>query len=318
MVGYVASSDQTACLRVHSASEPGAALGRFHRRDRGAKDGLARRITGGRSTATGPGLLEMTLAVPSIGWLDPGGVALRPEQFLNRALRPLLATLRRFGVDAFYPGRDLITVASKPVAACSFSVFPDAVVVVEVCVGATESLSTLGERLADLDPNGVAAVDTRCFEEAVSLAELDCADRTPEQWLCDLATTAQSSWRCTTNICREVPPWLMGFIPPTDSAYAAFLEERLPAADDVRTAASMSMLGVVEVSARIEDARVSQLEITGDLIAPPMTLSALTDACEGVVARPAALRRAVTEVLSHEGHFLLGLESPDELLCRLV
>ncbi len=40
----------------------------------------------------------MTLVLPSVDGLGSGGEALRPDQVLNRALRPLLAALTTVGV----------------------------------------------------------------------------------------------------------------------------------------------------------------------------------------------------------------------------
>ena len=40
-------------------------------------------------------------------------LALRAEQALNRCVRALLAALRGLGVDAFYPGRDRITLGGR-------------------------------------------------------------------------------------------------------------------------------------------------------------------------------------------------------------
>ena len=70
----------------------------------------------------------------------------------------------------------------------------------------------------------------------------------------------------------------------------AFLNERVGRADGAPTVAGMTMLGVVEATARIAEGRMTGLEITGDVIAPAMTLSALSDACEGLVAAAPALQ----------------------------
>ncbi len=324
MVGYTARQDQTACLRLHSALEPGVALGRFHRRRSEADSRLTRRLTGGRSTPTGPGLLELTVTVPSSGWLDPRLPVMRPEQVLNRALRPLLSVLRAggraglAGIDAFYPGRDLITVDKKPIGACSFTVFPDGVALVDICIGNRESLATFGPLIDELDRDGVAAIDKQCFADAASLADLGCPERGIEDWLGAFADAATSDWRCESRVWSESPPWWSTFTAPGEAAFSEFLGERREAKPGMRTAAALTMLGVAEASARIEDDRLVDVELAGDIMAPATTVAALADACEGQVARAAAIRRCVTSVLAQESHFLLALDSPDELICRLL
>jgi hypothetical protein len=319
MVMQAALSPETACLRVYCSPQPGAALGRFHRRDCAASASLGRRMSGGRTTPTGTDFLEMTLVVSRVGWLDPGVTTLRPEQVLNRALRPLLGVLRSLGVDPFYPGRDLVTVDKSPLASCSFTVLPDGVLLVDICLGLDGALSLLSERVLLLDADGIAAIDPDCFDGAVALRDLLTASADHGIWVGRLAEAAETAWRCTVNAPASPPRWLGAFTAPDNAAYTAFLGERVAQQPgDVRSAASMTMLGVVEASARVVDDRIIGLQICGDLIAPAMTLAALSDACEGIVAAPPAIRRAVTAVLSQEKHFVLGVDGIDDLLCRLL
>jgi lipoate-protein ligase A len=152
------ADDAVARARIWRRRESGLLLGRFHRADpascawadakEGGGDtvqcGLSRRLSGGRIVPVGPGVVCITMAVPVVDWLDfslreprPEQVikrALRPEQVLNRALRPLLALLRGDGVDAFYAGRDLVTVGGRAVAHASFTVMRDGVAMVEMQV----------------------------------------------------------------------------------------------------------------------------------------------------------------------------------------
>lgn len=324
MISRVAQSPKTALLRVSSSASAGLALGRFHRRDRNGDERLTRRTTGGRSTPIGPGLIEVTAALPAADWLDPAVASLRPEQVLNRALRPLLGLLRKAGVDAFYPGRDLITLDASPLAACSFTAMPDGVVLVDVCLGTEEPLSVIDDRVARLDPGGAAAITPRCFDGAVDLSSRLDGAWEQGRWVDLLADSAGEAWRCAVNRPTPAPGWLDDFMEPDRSAYDAFLCERVPQTlqdspgSEFRSAATIAMLGVVEADVLIVDGRMHDLEISGDVIAPSMTLTALSDACEGAPAAAPALRRAVTSVLAEQRHFLLGLDDVDELLCRLV
>jgi hypothetical protein len=178
--------------RVWRRPQPGLSLGRFHRADpascavgngagssartegeessggkradapsAAARGGLSRRLSGGR----------ITMAVPVVDWLDPAAKALRPEQVLNRAIRPLLAMLRGDGVEAFYPGRDLVTVGGRPIAHLSFTVMRDGAAVVEMHVAETPAFATLAALLDRDDPAGIAGVDRDALAGATSLQE---------------------------------------------------------------------------------------------------------------------------------------------------
>ena len=62
----------------------------------------------------GAGFMTVSLILPHRSALvadDPQ--ALRPEQALNRCVRALLGGLRALGVEAFYPGRDRITIDGR-------------------------------------------------------------------------------------------------------------------------------------------------------------------------------------------------------------
>ena len=92
----IAAWQGRAVARLWRARDSGLSLGRFHRRDSRCDcdcGGLVRRLSGGRIVAQGPGVACLTLAVPEVAWLDPGAQRLRPDQVLNRALRPVLAAL---------------------------------------------------------------------------------------------------------------------------------------------------------------------------------------------------------------------------------
>ena len=77
------------------------------------------------------------------------------------------------------------------------------------------------------------------------------------------------------------------------------------------------MLGAIEACARIDDGRLWDVEITGDVIAPFHTVEELERACEGEVAGGAGVRASVTRVLSDPRNFVLGWPDPAALLTRL-
>jgi lipoate-protein ligase A len=313
--------------RVWRRAEEGLLLGRFHRADPASfafanGGGLSRRQTGGRVVPAGPGVVCISLAAPTVNWFDPGGGALKPDQVLNRALRPVLQLLRAQGIDAFYPGRDLVTAGGRTIAHASFTVARDGVTVVEVHVAESPAFEALESLLDRFDPGGVAGVDRRGLAGSTSVEEEKSAARNDVEWAARLADVAAKSFSCDARL-RE--HGLSG--PPEEaapitfahaSAARDFLFEPGPAPEGARSAATVSMLGVVECSGSLRGDRLTGLRICGDLIAPFHTLDDVAAECEGEPLRPANIRKALARAMAKPRSFVLGLRELDELILRLA
>lgn len=309
------ADDGAARARVWRRPEPGLVLGRFHCADpaRGST-GLSRRLSGGRIVPAGPGVACVTMAAPNVNWFDPAGAALRPEQVLNRAVRALLALLRGDGVDAFYPGRDLVTVGGHPVAHLSFTVMRDGAAVVEMHVAETASFAGLPALLDLCDPQGVAAVDRDSLAGAVSLADLATPARSDEDWAARVAKFAASAFGAEGRVHEDTAD----DVTPSDARAAAdFLASPGPAPEGAQVAAAVSMLGVVECSGKRRGDRLTSLRLTGDLIAPFHTVDDIASECEGEPLKPANIRKALARAMARPRSFLLGLRDLDELILRL-
>jgi len=323
----LAAWHKRAIARWWRAGEEGLSLGRYHRRDSrgGPAAGLVRRLSGGRIVPQGPGIACLTLAVPQAAWLDPGARALRPEQVLNRALRPLLAALRAAtqadehrgaAVDAFYPGRDLITVGGRALAHASFTVARDGALLVQMQVGDRSGFDALPQLLERFDPGGVAGADKNAFAGATSFSALTGAGLDDCGWSRRLVAAFESELRCQVRIGE---PWAASEVTLAHpAAFTALQHELGPLAEDSARAGAISMLGVVEAGARLEGDRLRDVRLSGDLIAPFHTLDALSAGLEGQPARLPALRRVLARVLSQPGEFILGVRDLEELLARLA
>ncbi|HYC57601.1 MAG TPA: hypothetical protein VEL28_21895 [Candidatus Binatia bacterium] len=297
--------------RLWRASSPALSLGRFHRRAPDS-DALLRRISGGRIVPIGPDVQCLTAAVPSVDWLDPATAPLRPDQVLNRGLRSLLELLRGIGVDVFYPGRDLVTARGRVLAHASFTVMRDGAALLEMHVAETTSFAVLPEYLSRLDPAGVAAADIASMESAVSLADVGVAAMSQEDW----------GRRLGAIIGAGCQPWIDGADDgratlADASAWQAHQDELGPAPQGCMTAAAATMLGVVECSAQRRGDRLSQLRISGDVIAPFHTLDQMAHECEGLPFKMPQVRRVLARVLSQPRSFVLGMNDLDELIGRL-
>ncbi len=286
---------------------------------------LVRRLTGGRIVPQGPAVTCLTMAVPEVAWLTVSGAALRPEQVLNRALRPVLAALRASApsgaasgaaVDAFYPGRDLITVGGRPLAHASFTVARDGTLLVQVQIADRSGFDVMPQLLARFDPGGVAAADMNAFQHATSFSALTGSMLINAGWESRLAAALASELRCEVRM--EQPCAGRDVTLAHESAFSALQCELGPLAAGSACASATSMLGVIEVSARVEGGRLHDVRLTGDLIAPFHTIDALSSELEGQPARLPALRLLVARVLSQPGDFVLGVRDLDALLARLV
>lgn len=337
------AKDAVALARIWRRPREGLLLGRFHRVPAGSggttpadsdasqgTTGLSRRLSGGRIVPVGPGVVCITMTVPRVDWMQPplAGAAgaeavvasspLRPEQVLNRALRPLLAVLRDDGVDAFYPGRDLVTVGGRALAHASFTVMRDGVAVVEMQVAEEPSFPGLAVLLDRFDPAGVAGVEREALATATSLAETRTASRPDADWAGRFASFAAAAFGCEAVVSDAGRPLPGLSTPAHPSAARDFLATPGPVAEGAMSAAAVSMLGVVECAARLRGDRLTGLAITGDLLAPFHTLDDIAAECEGEPFRPANVRKALARALARPRSFLLGLRDLDELILRMA
>ncbi|MFN2375605.1 MAG: hypothetical protein ABR538_03660 [Candidatus Binatia bacterium] len=340
------AKESAALARIWRRPQQGLLLGRFHRfsseggaaafagsdvsQEATMNPGISRRLSGGRIVPVGPGVLCVTMTLPRVDWMQPpvsGGAgskgdatsrALRPEQVLNRALRPLLAVLRDDGVDAFYPGRDLVTVGGRALAHASFTVMRDGVAVVEMQVAEESSFSGLAGLLDRFDPEGVAGVEREALASATSLVETRTASRTDSDWAARFAAFASSTFGCEGAVSDGGRPAPGLSTLAHAGAARDFLATPGPVAEGSMSAAAVSMLGVVECAARLRGDRLAGLTITGDVIAPFHTLDDIAAECEGEPFRAANVRKALARALARPRSFLLGLRDLDELILRMA
>ena len=147
-------------LRVSRVAGDVLALGRYHLAPAGAPDMiLDRRLSGGRAAASGTGFVTVAMALPHRSALvsdDPR--ALAPEQVLNRAVRGLLGALEAAGVAAIYPGRDVVTVARRPLAVVGFEIDGTGATLIEAVLALERDQSLLPHLLDRADPAGVVGL----------------------------------------------------------------------------------------------------------------------------------------------------------------
>ena len=310
-----------AWLLTWTRSEQGVSLGRFHRRAEGAEY-IERRLTGGRNLPAGPGVQEFAFVLPSVDWLDEGAGGLGPGQVLNRALRPLLACLRaelssRSGLEPFYPGRELVTVDSRPVAHAAFSVLADGVCVVEQMLFTAEAPGVVDSLLERLDPAGVTGQALGGLDAGCSLAQLGVDSQI--DWARLVALESASVFACKLS-----PGSLPGQGLTADaSAWDCFQRERGSLTAGRLLAAGPSMLGMLECSgvgpgteggapAGQGDVALSGIEICGDLLAPFHLFDQVEQALEGCPPVVSEIASRIEQLTSSTGGFILGCDNSGE------
>jgi hypothetical protein len=101
------------------------------------------------------------------------------------------------------------------------------------------------------------------------------------------------------------------------AAEASFAADPGPLEQGDRLVATVAMLGIVECSGRLRGDRLTDLRITGDLIAPFHALDDIASECEGEPLRPDRIRKALARAMARPRNFVLGLRDLDELIARL-
>jgi hypothetical protein len=146
-VANLSQRSGTSALVIASAFGDAAVLGRYQRPGRSGCARELRRVTGGRSTHGGDGVVSVAALMPDpTAWLDEPR-ALSGPRLLNRLVRGLLSGLSRLGFAATYPGRDFVSLNGRRIASVSLGRETSGVVVFEAALGVDRPYTT-----AERDP----------------------------------------------------------------------------------------------------------------------------------------------------------------------
>jgi hypothetical protein len=283
------------------------ALGRYHvvpAFDPAAEVGIVRRLGGGRPGPLGLGYAGIVLALPDRMALLGGGAPVLPEQILNRYVRGLLGALESLGVRGYYPGRDVVTVDGRMLAAIGFELAPDGATVVEMCVAVGRSFAELSAFADRADPSGIVPLDLIDPERGVCVAEV--IGREPDLQELTAALAAGYAGRLGADVVISD-----GLPPPTPDE--TWLEAGRLAPHLDRRGTVRGLLGIVEVRAACANDRVQDVRLCGDLLAPSATVARLEAAWRGVAVEREALRKRTAETLATPDDVVLGVREPASL-----
>lgn len=288
-----------ATLRVFGFAGDVVSLGRFHREPSGASDvAVYRRLTGGRAWAAGEGFVGVALVLPHRSALAADAPeALAPEQVMNRCVRGLLGALEANGMPALYPGRDLVTVARRPIATLVLEVDARGATLFEAVLSVGRDQATLPRLLDRADPDGAVPVAMTLPGDVTSVQEL--TGHAPSV--------------------AEVAAWLGdGFVhrlgtPVRPATTMAPTGDATPVAPPLRIAGARSarvstMLGVLEVQLTLAaDGTIAAVAICGDLLAPSWAIAHLEAALRGCAPAFAPVGAVVEATFADRGAFVLGI-----------
>jgi hypothetical protein len=299
---------ERAWLRVYGLTGEVVSLGRYHLAPAGDPQGrvsLHRRLGGGRVAPLGPGFAVVSLTLPHRSALvaqEP--LALRPEQALNRCVRGLLGGLRGLGVDAFYPGRDRITVDRRVLGAVALESDARGTTVFEAVLAIDGDWLALPERVVAVDRDGVLAAEVLAATEVTSLA---AHVRPPS--LAELAHRVAESFaeQFALALAAGTDP-----VPPAEAAQraAAWVASRRLRPQLSRHGISWGQLGVLEVYLDVRGSEIVDALLAGDFIADSASIARLEQGLRGCPLDAGPLAAAVDAVYADPRSFLLGVGAP--------
>jgi len=299
-------------LRVYTLPGEVLAAGRWHLAPPGVLDAgesFQRRITGGRALALGEGYLGFSLLLPHRAALvsdDP--LALKPAQVPNRYVRGLMRALKSLGLSAYYPGRDLVTVNRRPIAAVSFEADERGRLVFEGILAVARPLGAVAHLLDRWDTTGVIKADLLALEGGTSLYE----EIGEEPTLTELGALLLDGYKQQFGVTVEAE----SLLPLETQAIAALAEREAMAWNGMRqrrddlslVGTSGIQTGVLEAHFALEQGRfLKDIQLAGDIIADSPGIAALEYKLRLCPAEPAAIARVVESVFEDPAHYLLGI-----------
>lgn len=320
------SHTRAGTLRVYDFPGDVLSLGRYHlaphRSGAGSGPHLHRRYSGGRALPFGSGFVGITLVLPHrSAFFSSDPCALAPSQVLNRYVRGILDACKLVGVEAFYPGRDFITVRGRVLGSVSFEVDRAGAMLFEGILAVGRDFSLLPAILDAADPEGVikAALltsgDTTCMER-----ELHQPLRTEE-----VAEFLRRGYQDCFNVTLETH----ALTPLEERAIQAtvahefggdrWLRQRQLRPGLLRHAWTHVQLGMFEAFLALEQERsIGDVMVAGDFIANSPAIESLEQALRLCPAERQAIDAIVSDVFAQPGNYLLGIRDPRTVADTIV
>jgi len=308
------SNPRKPVLRVYDTDGDWIALGRYHlappQGESGRRPRLYRRHSGGRALPFGKGFVGVTLVLPhrsAIVSSDP--FALAPHQVLNRYVRGILEACKLLGVDAFYPGRDVVTSRGRVLGAISFEVDDRGAMLFEAIMAVARDFSILPQMLDVADREGVIKAEMPAPDQMTCLArELE---RTVD--FEKLAEAVRHGYErhfelsLETHTLAPVEQSAIDAIATDRFSDDRWLSQRQLPSRPWRYASTRGQLGMFEVYVDIAHDRLRAVRFAGDFIANSPAVDQLEDGLRSCVPQWQAFDAVVSRVFARPANFLLGI-----------
>ncbi|HYA35908.1 MAG TPA: hypothetical protein VEF03_09815 [Candidatus Binataceae bacterium] len=269
--------------------------------------GVVRRLTGGRVVGAGEGWLGLALILPSrTALLGPRDAALKPDQVMNRYARGLIAAMRAIGIDAFYPGRDAITVGGREIAMCSFETDAAGGMLFEAIIAVNRGMEEVVHDLERFDPEGAVTSAIYGPENATKIVR-ECDRDVAFEEIADAIVRGYNELLGGAEM-RQ----LSGVeIAIADRRGATMRDSgwmtRKALAGEALVGRIAGQLGAAEMRISIRDGRIENLSIGGEFIANSPGIAALGDELRGRPLDMISVGQAVTSVFAGGENFILGI-----------
>lgn len=299
-------------LRVYTLPGEVLAAGRWHLAPPGAADAgeaFVRRLTGGRALALGEGYLGISLLLPHRSALFAGDpLTLAPFQIANRYVRGLLRALKTLGLAVFYPGRDLVTVNRRPIAALAFETDEEGRLAFEAILAVERPLGTVAQLLDRWDVGGVIKADLLALESGTCLRE-EIGESLPFDELASLIGDAVArQYDVTLEPTVLAPLEQQAVVALAQRETRAWVNDRVLRRDLPLCGSSGIQTGVLEARFALEQERfLKEVQLAGDFIANSPAIAALEYRLRLCPAEWAAITRVVDAVFADPANYLLGV-----------
>ncbi len=305
-------------LRIYALPGDVLSLGRYHLAPDVSSPGgvragavtLVRRLSGGRVWVCGDGFVGLSLILPHRSALVArAATALAPHQVSNRYVRGLLEACRLHHVPVIYPGRDLVTIHRRAVAALSFETDARGVLLFEVVIAITRAFDLIPAFLDSVDREGVVKADMPTSEGTTSLSR-ELGTEIPfagvVEMLCD-GYAKQLGLRLEPRELTDAERQAIA-LAEHDLAPERWLYGRRRAPELDRHVSAWTQLGALEAYFSLaNESTIREITFAGDFIANSTAIDALERELRSCPVDREAIHAVVTRIFSRPENYLLGI-----------
>jgi hypothetical protein len=216
-------------------------------------------------------------------------------------------------VEAFYPGRDRVTMAGRTVGVVSLDVAASQATVFEAILAVEDGWARYDNRLGAADPTGVTAAPLLRADEMATLAEALPVIPSLDELVHVVASAFAAQFGLSPGSAEALPTAV-----DATARAAIWVGSRRLRPELDRHAVAWTQLGVLDVYLRMQADAVDEVLLAGDFIADAPGIDLLQARLRGCPAADTALRERFDAVYADPRHFLLGVGSGEVLVDTIL